>query len=179
LAVAPTSTGQTRRQWRSTPTSHHAPVPAALPQAARKLRSSAAGSASVCGPIVRTKSPASPWSACGRSVGHDGAEPISARSPIPGGPVPARSAWAPFRDRLYRGKLEAGLSPSTVVMINNIVHRALDAAVRRGLIGRNPAKLVELPWVQKRAVGRLEDDQLGGLLIALAEHRLGSVRSGP
>ncbi len=47
--------------------------------------------------------------------------------------------------RLYSNRLAAGLSPTSVRQIHSVVHRALDQAVRRGLLARNPAKMVDPP----------------------------------
>ncbi len=47
--------------------------------------------------------------------------------------------------RLYAARLEAGLSPTTVALLHNILHRALKQAVRWGLLTRNVTEAVDVP----------------------------------
>ncbi len=47
--------------------------------------------------------------------------------------------------RLYREKLDAGLSASTVQKVHHIIHKALSQAVRWDLITRSPADAVKAP----------------------------------
>ncbi len=46
---------------------------------------------------------------------------------------------------LYANRLAAGLSPTTVNLIHNVLHRALKQAVRWGLLLRNPTEMVDSP----------------------------------
>lgn len=48
-------------------------------------------------------------------------------------------------EALYREKLDAGLSSTTVAGIHRTLHRALERAVRQRLIGRNPCDAVSVP----------------------------------
>jgi integrase len=45
----------------------------------------------------------------------------------------------------YTGRLEAGLSSTSVRHIHNMLHRALDAALRLGLVQRNVSELIDPP----------------------------------
>lgn len=47
--------------------------------------------------------------------------------------------------RLYADKLAAGLSPRTVQIIHVTIHKALNNAVRTGLLSRNVAEAVDSP----------------------------------
>ncbi len=47
--------------------------------------------------------------------------------------------------RLYADRLDAGLSPTTVHQIHNILHRSLKQAIRWGLLTRNPTESVDAP----------------------------------
>jgi integrase len=47
--------------------------------------------------------------------------------------------------QLYADRLEAGLSPTTVDMLHNILHKAIKQAVRWGLLTRNVTEAVDAP----------------------------------
>jgi integrase len=47
--------------------------------------------------------------------------------------------------RLYSDRLDAGLSPTTVALIHNVLHKALKQAVRWGLLTRNVTEAVDPP----------------------------------
>ena len=51
----------------------------------------------------------------------------------------------PHLQKLYKDKLESGLSPTTVNFLHVTLHGALKQAVRWGLIERNPTELVDPP----------------------------------
>jgi integrase len=55
------------------------------------------------------------------------------------GRVKLRNLSAMHLQRLYRDKLDAGLSPATVQKMHHVIHKALSQAVRWDLIARNPA----------------------------------------
>src|SRR3712207_4198005 len=65
---------------------------------------------------------------------------------------------------LYQAKLEVGLSPSTVRHLHVVLHRALDQALRWGLVPRNVSKAVDPPKVQKKEIRPLCADQARRLL---------------
>ncbi len=52
--------------------------------------------------------------------------------------------------RLYAGRLEAGLSPASVVQLHAVLRRALGQAARWGLVTRNVASLVTPPRPERR-----------------------------
>jgi integrase len=73
---------------------------------------------------------------------------------------------------LYAHKLDEGLSPSTVHHLHAVLHRALDRAVRLGLIYRNVADLVDPPRLRHREMATLTVAQARLLLAAAAGDRL-------
>jgi integrase len=74
--------------------------------------------------------------------------------------------------RLYQAKLEAGLSPSTVRHLHVVLHRALDQALRWGLVPRNVSEAVDLPKLQKKEIRPLSADEARRLLEAARGDRL-------
>lgn len=60
---------------------------------------------------------------------------------------------------LYRSKLDAGLSPSSVRYIHAVLHRALKQAVRWGLIQRNVTEAVDIPKLIREEVAALSPEQ--------------------
>jgi integrase len=72
---------------------------------------------------------------------------------------------------LYQAKLEAGLSPSTVRHLHVVLHRALDQALRWGLVPRNVSKVVDPPKVQKKEIRPLSADEARRLLEAAYGNR--------
>ena len=73
--------------------------------------------------------------------------------------------------RLYSQKLEQGLSPTTVRHIHATLHRALDQAVRWGILYRNVAELVDAPRRAQREMAALSPEQARELLDAAAGDR--------
>jgi integrase len=63
------------------------------------------------------------------------------------------------------------LSDSTIRSTYTVLRSALDAAVRDGLIARNPAALVTRPSVARQEARHLDDADLGALLEAVKESR--------
>ena len=61
--------------------------------------------------------------------------------------------------RLYRQKLDAGLSPSSVRYIHAVLHRALKQALRWGLVPRNVAEAVDIPKLGREEVQALSPEQ--------------------
>ena len=64
----------------------------------------------------------------------------------------------------YSQKLEEGLSPRSVILIHAVLHRALENAVKWGLVPRNVTKLVSLPHVERYDAQILTTDQAVKLL---------------
>ena len=64
-----------------------------------------------------------------------------------------------------------GISPRTVKLVHSVLHRSLVVAQRQGLIGRNPASVVQPPRVPYKEMKFLSDTQARQLLIAASEDR--------
>ena len=73
---------------------------------------------------------------------------------------------------LYRGRLEAGLSPTTVHHLHAILHKALGQAVRWGTVPRNVADLVDPPRMSHFETRALSADEVRRLLDAAKGDRL-------
>jgi len=74
--------------------------------------------------------------------------------------------------RLYAERLDAGLSPTTVHHLHATLHKALEQAVRWGLLGRNVADLVDPPRIARFEIQTLSPDDARLLLDAAACDRL-------
>lgn len=73
---------------------------------------------------------------------------------------------------LYTQLQEKGLAARTIHDISGILREALDDAVTKGLIARNPAKLVPKPGYPKKEARFLSPEELRWLLLALPGERL-------
>jgi hypothetical protein len=60
---------------------------------------------------------------------------------------------------LYRDKLDAGLSPSTIQKMHPVIHKTISQAVRWDLIARNPAASADPPKVRHEEITPLSTDQ--------------------
>lgn len=69
-------------------------------------------------------------------------------------------------------RLKEGLSPTTVTTIHNVLHKALDTAMRWGLVSRNVCKLVSPPRRVRYEVHPLRPDQIDAFLGATHGHPL-------
>lgn len=69
---------------------------------------------------------------------------------------------------LYAKKLEEGLSTTTVHHLHQVLHRALDAALRLDLVARNVCDLVDPPRMRHHEMTTLSEEQ-AALLLAAAE----------
>ncbi|PLS86612.1 MAG: site-specific integrase [Actinobacteria bacterium] len=74
--------------------------------------------------------------------------------------------------RLYREKLDSGLSPRTVQYIHVTLHKALKQAVMDGLIPRNVTDAVKAPQAHKKEVKPLSPAEVNALLSAARGDRL-------
>ncbi len=74
--------------------------------------------------------------------------------------------------RLYRQKLDQGLSSSTVQCVHKTLHKALKRAVRWGLIPRNVSDAVDAPRPSKPEIMPLNAKQLNRFLHAAKDDRL-------
>lgn len=64
---------------------------------------------------------------------------------------------------------KGGLSARTVRMHKNVIHQTLEEAVRNGLLGQNPCKLITLPKTKRYEYQVYTDDELQTLFEALAD----------
>ena len=78
---------------------------------------------------------------------------------------------------LMNMKLESGLSPRTVQLSLVILRRAIDQALKWGLIGRNVAKLVDSPKVKRFEMKPLTQEQARRFLDAAIRERLEALYS--
>lgn len=62
-----------------------------------------------------------------------------------------------------------------VVEIHGLLHKALDDAVKWGLVGHNVCDLVERPRLEEKEKPLLNKDQALALLESVKEHRLGVI----
>ncbi len=73
---------------------------------------------------------------------------------------------------LYAQKLKEGLSPTTVRHFHMMLHRALDQALRFGVVQRNVTELVDPPRMNRHEMSVLTPEQARALLVAAAGDRL-------
>jgi integrase len=82
-------------------------------------------------------------------------------------------------DRVARGRLDGkgGLSPASVKRLRVTLHKALKAAVRKGLLMRNPMELADSPKMPPRdvTVDVWTGDELVRFIEVTEDHRLGAV----
>jgi integrase len=88
------------------------------------------------------------------------------------GRVKLKNANALHLARLYRERMDSGLSPSTVQKIHHILHKALAQAVRWDLIPRNPADSVTAPAPTTKEMHPLSAEEARRLLEAARGDRL-------
>ncbi len=71
----------------------------------------------------------------------------------------------------YAGRLEVGLSSSSVRHIHNVLHRALDAALKLGLVQRNVTELIDPPRMRHHEMTVLSPAQVRTFLTTAKEDR--------
>jgi integrase len=71
----------------------------------------------------------------------------------------------------YAGRLEAGLSSTSVRHIHNVLHRALDAALKLGLVQRNVTELIDPPRMRHHEMSVLSPAQVRTFLATAKEDR--------
>lgn len=75
---------------------------------------------------------------------------------------------APQIQRFYNNLLmEKNLSPKTVRNIHGIFHRAMEQAVKLGMIRSNPTELCDLPKTRRKDIRPMEQDKIGAFLTAI------------
>ena len=85
--------------------------------------------------------------------------------------VPLDQLKKPDVQKMYNALLDSGLSSSTVRSVHMMLHEAMDAAVRKNLIVRNPTTKATLPKKEYAPVQVLNNEQL--------ERFLNEIRSVP
>jgi integrase len=88
------------------------------------------------------------------------------------GAIPVQKLSPQQVQQLMVKKLAEGLHPTTVINIHNLLHKALDDAVRWGLVARNVCDLVSPPRKVRREMQALTPEQVKRFLEAIKGHRL-------
>jgi integrase/predicted RNase H-like HicB family nuclease len=78
-----------------------------------------------------------------------------------------------FLQMFYNYKIEQGLSPKTIINMNLCLHKALDQAMKEGLLSSNPASAINLSRGQKPQIEILTRDEQFTLLRASYSHHYG------
>jgi integrase len=76
---------------------------------------------------------------------------------------------------LYNKKVETGTGVRTVRLIHNVLHCALNHALRLGIIYRNPSDAVYKPKAKKKEMQVLDENQVRSFLIAARGNRFESL----
>ena len=87
------------------------------------------------------------------------------------GNVPLIKLNAQHLQALYTQKLDEGLSPTTVHHLHAVLHRALNAAMRLGLVQRNVTELVDAPRMARREIETFSPDEARRFLAAAKRER--------
>lgn len=74
--------------------------------------------------------------------------------------------------RLYRDRLDSGLSPSTVRKIHNVLHKALSQAAKWGLVPRNVTEMTNPPKEVSEEINPLSAEEAHRLIEAAREDPL-------
>jgi integrase len=72
---------------------------------------------------------------------------------------------------LYNQLRDQNHSNRNVQLVHGVLHRSLNVAQKQGLIGKNPASVVELPKVVRKELEILDDNQVRQFLIVAQGHR--------
>lgn len=80
-----------------------------------------------------------------------------------------------YNKKTQEGRLDnkGGLSPKTIRNMHNILHEALDQAVKNDLIPKNPSDYVVIPKMKKKDIRYLTPDEQQSLIAACKGERLG------
>lgn len=91
------------------------------------------------------------------------------------GHIPLQKLTAEKIQALYTRRLNEGLAPRTIVLIHAVLHRALENAVKWGLVPRNVANLVTPPRVERYEAQTLTAEQVVKLLETAQESHIESL----
>ncbi len=86
------------------------------------------------------------------------------------GKLPLQKLTGQHLQRLYTQKLESGLSSTTVSAIHNMLHTALDNAIKLGILTRNVCEVVSPPRKIHKEMKPLTPEQVRQLLEAAKGH---------
>ena len=75
-------------------------------------------------------------------------------------------------EEMYARKLQQGVSPSTIQLINAVLSSAVKRAVRLKLVQHNPCKDVETPRIERAEVVPFTPEEVSALLTAASNDRL-------
>ena len=89
------------------------------------------------------------------------------------GKIPLQKLEPLHVKRLCNNQQKRGLSPKMVGEIHGLLHKALDDAVKWGLVARNVCDLIDRPRAEKKETPVLDKDQALALLESVKQHRLG------
>lgn len=82
------------------------------------------------------------------------------------GNILLRELQADHVQRLYTEKLASGVSPRSTRLIHAVLHRALNHALKQGLVSRNVSDAATLPKVPRKEMKTLDDYQVRQLIQA-------------
>jgi len=80
------------------------------------------------------------------------------------GAIPLHQLSPQHIQALYAAKLQQGKSPRTVQLIHVCLHKALDNAVKTGILVRNPLDVVDPPKVERREMRTMTEDDISRFL---------------
>jgi len=84
------------------------------------------------------------------------------------GDIRLSALTAPQIQQFYNSLLtEKGLSPKTLKNIHGVLHRALDQAVKLGMIRSNPTDLCDLPKGNRKEIRPMEQNEIADFLKAI------------
>lgn len=89
------------------------------------------------------------------------------------GNVPLQNLRTDQLQRLYNQKSKEGLAPATVRRIHQVVHGAMDQAVKTQMVLRNVSKATTLPALNKREIRALTPEEANKFIDILGSDRLG------
>ena len=91
------------------------------------------------------------------------------------GPIKMKDLQPRQIQALYSRKMQNGISARTVILIHAVIRRALNQAVKMGVIGRNPAMAVTRPKFHRKEMKTLSDSQVRTLLSIAQGNRFEAV----
>jgi integrase len=82
------------------------------------------------------------------------------------GNITLKDLQADMIQQFYEFKLKLGAGKRTVEILHSILHRALEQAVKMGIIGRNPTDATNPPRPSEKEMKFLDESQVSQLLLA-------------